>query len=93
LGAAPVWAKAGKANSAQASRIVGKSLCDTKAPLKMCTTAKNRNRIRLRACVVPDRSFRRYRVSEVCHGDGFLLAFAAFREPFRSGFMVPEFTH
>jgi hypothetical protein len=55
--------------------------------------AKNRNRIRLRACVVPDRPFRRYRVSEVCHGDGFLLAFTAFREPFWSGFMVPEFAH
>jgi hypothetical protein len=44
FGAAPVWAKAGEANSAQASRIDGRnlcdSLCDTKAPLNMCMTAK-----------------------------------------------------
>jgi hypothetical protein len=43
FGAAPVWAKAGRANSAQASRIEGKSFCDTKASLEyenVGTTAK-----------------------------------------------------
>ena len=43
-GAAPVWAKAGKANKAQASRIDGNSLCDTKAPLNICARQQNRNR-------------------------------------------------
>ena len=65
-----------KANKAQANRIDGKSLCDTKDPLnKMRPTAKPGigpafARVSCRiAC------FRRHPVSEVCHRSGVLLAF------------------
>ena len=44
MGAALLWAEAGEANNAQASKIDGKNdgknLCDTKAPLNMWATAK-----------------------------------------------------
>jgi hypothetical protein len=83
-GAAPARAQAGKDNDAQASRQANRQangidrnrLCDTKAPLNMCATA-NRNRSSAFAhasCRIA--SFRRHRVSKVCHRGGVLLAFA-----------------
>jgi hypothetical protein len=93
VGAALVWAKAGKADSAQASRIEGKSLCDTKAPLNMCTAAKPESVSAVAHASCRIAPFRRYRVSEVCRGGGFLLVFAASRGPFWSGCMVPERAH
>jgi hypothetical protein len=57
LGAAPVWAEAGKANNAQASRIDGSSLCDTKNPYEYLCDSKTGTGIRLRACGMLDRPF------------------------------------
>jgi hypothetical protein len=61
----------------QANRIDRNSLCDTKAPLNLCTTA-NRNRspaLAHASCRITP--FRRDRVSKVCYRGGVLLAFVA----------------
>jgi hypothetical protein len=75
LGAAPLWAEAGEANNAQASRIDGKSLCDTKAPLKYLGDGKTESGSRAAHASCRITPFRRFHVSEVCQRGGILLAF------------------
>src|SRR3954467_9482608 len=78
MGAALFCAPAGKANSAQASRIGGRNLRDTRSPLNnTCMTAKPASVFTFRHALCRIAPFRRYHVSEVCRWGGFLLAFAA----------------